>query len=389
MALFVTIVLDGVGVGFLPDAVSYGDEGSNTLSHVCDRCRPHLPNLSRAGLGNILPLNGTPPSSAPSAAFGRMIERSSGKDSTTGHWELAGIVLSRPFPTYPNGFPEDVLSRFSQAIGSEGVLGNVAASGTDIIQKLGDRHIETGWPIVYTSADSVFQIAADKETVPLETLYEWCRIARDEICVDDHAVGRVIARPFVKKDGAFTRVSSERKDFSYLPPSEVLQSRLQDHGVHTISVGKVSDLFGAVGFDESVKTLDNADGIDRTLEVINSAHGDCFIWVNLVDFDQEFGHRNNPQGFAQALEDFDASLPKIRQALPEGSALCITADHGNDPTFPGTDHTREYAPVLYFAAGMEGRDIGTRQSFADHAATVCDYFGIPVVGEGTSFHHRL
>jgi phosphopentomutase len=373
--LFVTIVLDGVGVGSQPDAADYGDAGSHTLGHVCASERPHLPNLASMGLGLIEPLSGVETVESPNSSWGRMQERSAGKDSTTGHWELAGLHLREPFPTYPAGFPDDLISRFLQETGVFGVLGNEVASGTDILDKLGEEHVLTGLPIVYTSADSVFQVAAHVDRVPLEVLYAWCQTCRDTVCTGEHAVGRVIARPFTGPIGAFTRLSDKRKDFALPPWEPALQQRLQKRGVRTVSVGKVSDLFAGVGFDETHKTGRNERGLSILIERIRAWDGSpTFVWVNLIDFDQEYGHRNDPHGFALSLEEFDRALPAIQAALPPGAALLITADHGNDPTYPGTDHTREFVPIL-FQDGRAGRNLGIRTSFADHAATVLDWFG--------------
>ncbi|RMH49432.1 MAG: phosphopentomutase [Bacteroidetes bacterium] len=388
-SLFVTIVLDGVGIGAQPDADRYGDAGSNTLGHVCAVARPHLPHLTALGLGHIAPLAGVPAVPTPQAHFGRMQEVSAGKDSTTGHWELAGLHLTRPFPTYPEGFPDDLIRSFLEATGCPGVLGNRPASGTAIIAELGARHLETGYPIVYTSADSVFQIAAHKDVIPLDELYRLCAVTRERVCVGEHAVGRVIARPFVGTPGAFERVSGERKDFALPPPRPPLQERLRRHGVHTVAVGKIGDLFAGVGFDALHKTRTNAEGLAITLAQIRAAgERPTFLWTNLVDFDQEYGHRNDPAGFAAALEAFDAALPALLAHLPEAACLLITADHGNDPTTPGTDHTREYVPVLLVHGAPPGEPLGTRRTFADHAATVADYFGAPTLPMGTSFLPR-
>ncbi len=387
--LFTTIVLDGVGIGAQPDAAQYGDAGSDTLAHVCAVARPHLPNLARLGLGCIAPLTGIPPVASPTAAYGKMQEVSAGKDSTTGHWELAGLHLNQPFPTYPQGFPEDVVAAFVSKTGCGGILGNKPASGTAIIEEFGAKHQETGFPIVYTSADSVFQIAAHKDTIPLDTLYQWCHIAREEVCVDAHAVGRVIARPFVGTPDAYTRVSGERKDFSLEPPHDPIQSVLQNAGVQTVSVGKIASLFADVGFDRSFATKSNAQGLEETMRQMHrlAAEGTpAFLWTNLVDFDQEFGHRNNPQGFAAALEAFDEILPALLVAVPENGILVITADHGNDPTTPSTDHSREYVPLLVYG-DISPSDLGTRATFADHAASVAAYFKVPFKTSGTSFLH--
>jgi len=384
--LFVTIILDGVGIGEQPDSGAFGDAGSHTLGHICATAHPVLPNLAQLGLGCIAPLEGVPPTTVPLANVGRMREVSAGKDSTTGHWELAGLRLEHPFPTYPDGFPPEVIDAFVTRSGCGGVLGNTAASGTVIIDELGARHQRTGYPIVYTSADSVFQVAAHKDTIPLDELYRICRMARTEVCVGEHAVGRVIARPFVGMPGAYTRVSAERKDFSLRPPW-TLQQALQQHGVRTVSVGKIYSLFDGVGFDEAWPTKSNVQGVAETLRLMHAHRPDdapAFIWVNLVDFDELYGHRNNPDGFARALEAFDQSIPDLLDALPEASRLVITADHGNDPTTPSTDHSREYVPLLVYG-GDAGRDLGIRLSFNDHAATVAAYFGAPFETEGTSF----
>ena len=385
MPLFVTVVLDGVGAGAQPDADRYGDAGSHTLAHVCEVARPHLPHLTRLGLGRIVPLAGVEAVAAPTAAFGRMREVSAGKDSTTGHWELAGLRLDRPFPTYPEGFPDVLLDAFIRATDCGDVLGGRPASGTSIIEALGEKHQQTGFPIVYTSADSVFQIAAHVNVIPPEALYRMCHITRTDVCTGPHAVGRVIARPFDGRPGAYRRLSEKRKDFALPPASPPLQTLLQAHDVRTVAIGKIADLFAGVGFDEVHKTTSNADGIDVTLEAIRTS-GDIptFAWTNLVDFDQEYGHRNDPDGFARALEAFDRRLPELLRALPEGGRLVLTADHGNDPTTPGTDHSREHVPLIVY--GMPPRDLGLRSSFNDHAATVAAYFGLPPgIVPGTPF----
>jgi phosphopentomutase len=318
-----------------------------------------------------------------------MQELSAGKDSTTGHWELAGIRLEAPFPTYPNGFPDDapdsVIQRFLRVTGCRRVLGNRPESGTTIIAEFGAEHLATGAPIVYTSADSVFQVAAHVDRVPLETLYTWCRLAREQVCTGEHAVGRVIARPFTGEPGAFTRLSAKRRDYALAPTAEPVQSALQRSGIRTVCVGKVADLFAGVGFDTVHKTSGNDEGIQETLAAMHAAtaSGPTFIWTNLIDFDQEFGHRNNPEGFAAALEQFDRALPDLLAALPDGGRLLITADHGNDPTTASTDHAREYVPLLY--VGVPPVDLGIRHGFTDHAATVADYFGVPYPVDGQSF----
>ncbi|MEM0961945.1 MAG: phosphopentomutase [Bacteroidota bacterium] len=376
MSLFVTIVLDGAGVGDAPDADAYGDAGSDTLGHVIRRKRPSLPHLTRWGLGTLV--EGLDEVPAPAASWGRMTERAAGKDSTTGHWALAGLVLDTPFPTYPEGFPPDVVSAFCERAGLDGILGNRAASGTAIIADLGEAHQETGRPIVYTSADSVFQIAAHVETIPLDDLYAMCQLARDEVMTGEHAVGRVIARPFEGAPGAYERISKARKDLSLRPHAPTLLDTLQTGGVRTVCVGKIAALFGGAGVDAEIKTAGNADGIDKTLAAIREAAASgepTFIWTNLVDFDELYGHRNDPEGYARALEAFDAALPDLEAALPAGASLLLTADHGNDPTYPGTDHTRERVPVLWYRDGMPGQDLGTHDTFAAHAATVAAHFG--------------
>ncbi len=384
--LFVTIILDGVGIGEQPDSAQFGDAGSHTLGHVCATAHPALPNLAQLGLGCIEPLAGIPAVAAPRANYGRMREVSAGKDSTTGHWELAGIQLEHPLPTYPRGFPPEVIDAFVAKTGCGGVLGNKHASGTAIIDELGETHQRTGHPIIYTSADSVFQVAAHKDTISLDALYQLCQITRDEVCVGRHAVGRVIARPFVGTPGAYTRVSPERRDFSLPPPWSLLQA-LQQHGVRTASVGKIFNLFGGLGFDEHYKTQSNADGIAQTLRLMRAYRpnaGPAFLWINLVDFDELYGHRNDPDGFARALEAFDRAIPDLLDALPEGGRLVLTADHGNDPITPSTDHSREYVPLLV-SGHSAGRNLSTRSSFNDHAASVAAYFGIPFDTDGISF----
>ena len=386
MPLFATIVLDGAGVGDAPDAEAWGDAGADTLGHVVRQERPALPNLERWGLGRLV--DGLGGVAAPAASWGRLTERAAGKDSTTGHWALAGLVLADPFPTYPDGFPPEVVDAFCERAGVDGVLGNRAASGTAVMNELGEEHQRTGRPIVYTSADSVFQVAAHVGTVPLDELYRVCRVARDEVCVGEHAVGRVIARPFAGGAGAYERLSDKRKDLSLPPPRPTLLDALRDAGVRTVCVGKIASLFGGAGVDVEVKTAGNADGVDKTLAAIREAAASdepTFIWTNLVDFDELYGHRNDPAGYARALEAFDAALPALEAALPGNGALLLTADHGNDPTTPGTDHTRERVPVLLHRPGRAARDLGTRETFADHAATVASFFGVDWGGEGTPF----
>ncbi len=376
----VMIVLDSVGAGEAPDAAAYGDAGSNTLGHIAAQTAGFsLPNLARLGLGNILPLDGVPPAAEPAAAFGRLHEVSCGKDTTAGHWELAGTPVTRPLPTYPNGFPPDLIAEFERRIGRK-TLGNVVASGTVIIQELGGRHLRTGYPIVYTSADSVFQIAAHEEVIPLNRLYEMCRIAR-ELLVGEHGVGRVIARPFVGEPGDFQRTSN-RRDFSLLPPAGNVFMRLQQAGIPTVAIGKIHDIFADQNIDFSYPTTGNADGMEKLLSALDK-HPAGFIWANLVDFDMLYGHRNNVAGYAAALQEFDAFLPRLLAKLAPGDLLLITADHGNDPTTPSTDHSREYVPLL--AYGLKpGVDLQIRPTFADVGATVTDYLDAAATLTGTS-----
>jgi phosphopentomutase len=378
----VLIILDGVGIGALPDAGRYGDEGSNTLgnlAHVSGGL--DLPNLERAGLGNIAPLEGVKPQAEPLADFGKMAEASPGKDSTSGHWEIAGLILEKPFPTYPDGFPAEVIEPFEKAIG-RGILGNKAASGTEIIKELGDEHVRTGKPIVYTSADSVFQIAAHVDVIPLEELYRISKIAREQL-TGKNAVGRVIARPFEGPSGAYTR-TPDRKDFSVCPPGPTLMDKMEEKGLRTVSVGKVDHIFAKRGFTDMIHTRSNSEVIARTIE---QAGRDLsgLVFANLVDFDMLWGHRNNTEGFRKGLEQFDEALPRIMDPLRQDDILVITADHGNDPTTPSTDHSREYVPLLVYGKNLRsGVDLGTRRTFADLGATIGTVFGI-ATEHGTSF----
>ncbi len=378
----ILLVLDGVGIGELPDAADYGDEGSNTLVNMAKAVGGlNLPNLQRMGLGNIEQIEGIPPAEKPIACYGKMREVSAGKDTTTGHWEIAGIIREKPFPTYPNGFPPEIIEAFEKAIGRK-VLGNKPASGTAIIEELGEEHLRTGYPIVYTSADSVFQIAAHEEIVPVEQLYEWCRIAR-EILRGEHEVARVIARPFIGTPGNFKR-TARRKDFSVPPPYPTLLDALTEAGLKVVTVGKVDDIFAGRGVTFAVHTSDNRDGMQQ-VETL-TAQGDFdFLWCTLVDFDTVYGHRNNPQGFAQALREFDEWLGNFLPKLREGDLLIITADHGNDPTTPSTDHSREYVPLLIWTPSLrEGKPLGVRQTFADVASTIADWLKVEWHGAGKS-----
>ncbi len=383
----ILIVLDSVGCGDAPDADRYGDEGSNTLSNTAHAVGGlELPHLGQLGLGNITPIQGVPPQDTPLGAYGRLTEGSAGKDTTTGHWELAGIRLSRPFPTYPDGFPTELVARFEQRI-KRGTLGNYPASGTVIIQELGEEHLHTGNPIVYTSADSVFQIAAHEEVVRVSELYNMCQIAR-ELLSGEHAVGRVIARPFTGKPGNFSR-TQRRRDFSLPPPQDTLLDILKAHGHEVIGVGKIEDIFAHRGLTQSSHTLDNMAGVEAILDFM-AAEAEGLIFANLVDFDMLYGHRNNPRGYADALEAFDGRLPQIQAAMRYSDVLMLTADHGNDPTTPSTDHSRERVPILVSGPRVHRNvNLGTRGSFADVAATTAQLLSTTWHGAGESFAQAI
>ncbi len=380
----IVIVLDGVGVGYLPDSSDYGDWGSNTLLHIHEKVGLNLPNLSRLGLSNILPLS-SPDYSI--GAWGKMAEQSAGKDTTTGHWEIAGVILESPFPVYPKGFPQDLLDRFCHAAKLRGVLGNCAASGTEIIERLGDEHVNSGKPIVYTSADSVFQIAAHEEVIPWPRLYEICELAR-EILVGEHNVGRVIARPFLGKEGDYER-TSRRRDFSLLPPQKTILEALLEQRYQTTTIGKIADIFANQGIGQSIPVKGNPACIDATIKAMRT-HRQGLIFTNLVDFDSLYGHRNDPLGFKGALEYFDQRLPELYEALGKEDLLIITADHGNDPTTPSTDHSREYVPLLAYHHKMHSSiDLGVKESFADIAKTIDDNFALGKINNGRSFLWQL
>jgi phosphopentomutase len=372
------IVLDSVGIGEMPDAAAYGDAGSDTLGNIAKRRALHLPNLSRLGLANIRPFQGLTPAAKPLAAYGRCTLASPGKDTTTGHWEMVGIHLPKPFPTYLKGFPAALIESFEYAIGRK-TLGNVAASGTEIIDQLGEEHMRTRRPIVYTSADSVFQIAAHEDVISVPELYQICEIARD-LLQGPLEVGRVIARPFVGTPGHFTRTAN-RHDYAVPPPEGMLLDQLASKGVPVHSVGKIFDVFLGRGIATQVKTKTNADGMARILETVD-AQPDGVIYANLVDFDMLFGHRNDVEGYAKALEEVDAWLPTFQAAMKPGDLAIFTADHGCDPTTPSTDHSREYVPVL--ALGGKSVDLGTRATLADMGQTIAENFGTKIA-VGTSF----
>lgn len=384
------IVLDGVGVGALPDAASYHDEGSNTLSNLSKKVHGiNLPNLQQLGLGNITPIEGVPPEKNCIGNFGKAIEVSAGKDSTTGHWEIMGVVNEYPFPTYPNGFPDEVIDAFIERTGCKGVLGNKAASGTEIINELGEEHLKTHYPIIYTSADSIFQIAAHEDILPLDELYKMCEIARNKILVGKHRVGRIIARPFIgKKNGSFER-TGHRKDFSVDPPSETILDILKKEGFSVAGVGKIEDLFNFHGLTKSIHTPHNQEAMDMILSFSNSIENGI-IFANLPDFDTMWGHRNNDRDFAKGLETFDRWLPLLYDTLSEKDIVILTADHGCDPTTKSTDHSREYIPIIVYGKGItHSKDLGIRKTFADIGATIADIFQIPNTGKGTSFWNEI
>jgi phosphopentomutase len=383
MKRVILIVLDSVGMGELPDAVQYGDVGANTLGNIVKQIPSFaLPNMEQYGLWNIDGMEGFGAFKNPKGSFGRLMEKSAGKDTTTGHWEISGLRLSKAFPVYPQGFPSEILEAFEKKIGTK-TVGNIPASGTEIIKNLGEEHVKTGYPIVYTSADSVFQIAAHEGIIPIEKLYEMCNIAR-EILSGEHAVGRVIARPFEGEVGHFKR-TDRRRDFSLKPFGKTMLDHIQDENLLVKAVGKIKDIFGGQGITHAVHTHGNMDGVDKTLDYLKEDFGGL-IFTNLVDFDMTYGHRNDVEGYAKALMEFDARLPEIIGALKADDLLMITADHGCDPTYPGTDHTREYVPLIVVGDGVkQGINIGTRETFADLAGTILEYLGIQKSVAGESF----
>ena len=375
------IVLDGAGIGAMPDAPAWGDAGSDTFGHICESRQLQLPNLRSLGLGNIRPLAGIARIENPRGCYGKCALRSNGKDTTTGHWEMAGIILERAFPTYPNGFPQSVLDEFIAKTGVPGILGNIPASGTEIIKELGEEHVQTRKPIVYTSADSVFQIAAHEEVIPLDRLYEICEIARD-ILHGEHEVGRVIARPFLGQPGSFYRTEN-RHDYAVPPPRENLLPLLSGNGLDVVSIGKIASIYDSQGVTQDLTAKNNEQSIDQTIRALkDETRG--LIFSNLVDFDMLYGHRRDTEGYARALEHFDSRWPEIEDAMREGDLLMITADHGNDPTYRGTDHTREYAPlIVYGKKAQAGVNLGTRSSLADIGRTIADNFRVDLrAGQG-------
>jgi phosphopentomutase len=381
------VVLDGVGAGANPDAHAYGDDGASSLEHCAQAIGGlALPNLGSIGLGNITPILGTPPTGNALGSYGRMAEAGTGKDSTTGHWEMTGVVLHKPLPTYPNGFPGDLVERFEQAIGRK-VIGNKAASGTEIIKELGEEHMRTGRPILYTSADSVFQVAAHQEVIPLEELYHMCQIARDML-TGEHAVGRVIARPFTGTPGNFKR-TEHRRDFSLAPLGTTLLDVLKDSGKEVIGIGKIEDLFAGRGLTKRDHSETNKEGMAATLHWLEWDFTGL-LFVNLVEFDMLWGHRRDSQGYAQALRDVDSWFAQVQQVMQPGDAIFFTADHGVDPTYRGSDHTREHVPLLAYGQPVRaGVNLGVRSTFADLGQTLAQAFEVMPLAAGTSFAHEI
>ncbi len=380
------IVLDSVGMGEMPDAADWGDAGADTLGHICESRAVQLPHFGQLGLGNVRRLAGVPPVDAPRGAYGRCAMRSNGKDTTTGHWEMAGIILDEAFPLYPAGFPADIIDQFIKQTGVPGILGNVPASGTEIIKELGAEHVRTGKPIVYTSGDSVFQIAAHEEVIPLPRLYGICEAARN-LLRGEHEVGRVIARPFLGAPGAFYRTEN-RHDYAVPPPRENLLPTLSEHGLDVVCIGKIASIYDSMGATQDLKAKNNEQGIEQTISALK-ADSRGLIFTNLVDFDMLYGHRRDVEGYARALEHFDARLPEIMSAMRAGDLMIITADHGNDPTYRGTDHTREYVPLLvYGPRARAGVNLGTRASLADIGQTITANFGLRLMA-GESFLSQI
>ncbi|MBA2339551.1 MAG: phosphopentomutase [Pyrinomonadaceae bacterium] len=380
------LVLDSVGIGAMPDAEAWGDAGCDTLGHIAEKYDLRLPNLEAYGLGNIRPLRGVSPAENPRAAYGRCALLSNGKDTTTGHWEIAGIILEQAFPTYPHGFPPDVIESFVRATNIPGVLGNKTASGTEIIKELGAEHVKTGKPIVYTSADSVFQIAAHEDVIPFARLYEICERARD-ILRGEHEVGRVIARPFEGAPGAFQR-TERRHDYAVPPPADNLLVKLATANLDVVTVGKVASVYDGAGVTQDLPAKNNDQSIEQTINALR-ANSRGLVFSNLVDFDMLYGHRRDLEGYARALEHFDERLPEIESALRPRDLLIITADHGNDPAYRGADHTREYTPLLVYGAGAQaGVELGTRRSLSDIGQTIADNFKVRL-SAGESFLRQI
>ena len=381
------MVLDSAGIGAMPDAPEWGDAGADTLGNVLKSRKVSLPNLQKMGLGNIRSLENLPPAENPTGNYGKCALKSNGKDTTTGHWEMAGIILEKAFPTFPQGFPQAVIDEFAAKANVPGVLANIPASGTEIIKQFGEEHIKTGKPIVYTSADSVFQIAAHEGVIPIERQYEICEIAR-EMLDGKHKVGRVIARPFVGETAeTFTRTEN-RHDYAVPPPNENLLPLLKEKNLDVVCIGKIASIYDSVGVTEDLTAKNNDQSIDQTINALR-ADSKGLIFSNLVDFDMLYGHRRDPEGYAKALEHFDARLPEILEAMQEDDLFIITADHGNDPTFPGSDHTREYSPLLVYGKNIkQGVNLGTRDSLADIGQTIAENFSLELK-DGVSFLEEI
>lgn len=385
----ILIVTDSLGVGAMPDAAEYGDAGADTFGHIWQHCgRIDMPNLLRIGWGNMPEVSFHDLAIYdPEANVGKCAEASKGKDTTTGHWEIAGLPTDVPFKTYPNGFPQDFMEAYQKAIGME-CLGNYPASGTEIIEVLGDEHEATGKPIVYTSADSVFQIAMNVDKFGLDTLYHYCEVAR-KMLVGDWACGRVIARPYIINAEGKRERTSDRKDYSVTPPGDTILDMIKNAGKMVYAIGKIHDIFNGKGVVKSVHTTSNMDGIDKTIEAMREDF-EGLIFTNLVDFDAKYGHRRDPEGYARCIEEFDARLPEIMKEMVNDDVLMICADHGNDPTAPGTDHTREYIPIITWGHTLKyGAEIGIRDSFGDIGATICELLRVPFTGVGTSFKKQI
>lgn len=383
----VLIVLDSAGIGEMPDAANWGDAGADTLGHILESRKVHLPNLQKLGLGNIRPLENFSPAENPIGNYGKCTLKSNGKDTTTGHWEMAGIILKKAFPTFPQGFPQRIISEFVEKAQVPGVLANVPASGTEIIKQFGEEHIKTGKPIVYTSADSVFQIAAHEEIIPVERLYEICEIAR-EILDGEDKVGRVIARPFLGETAEDFKRTENRHDYAVPPPSDNLLPMLKDKGLDVVCIGKIASIYDSIGVTEDLTAKNNEQVTNVTIKALGD-ETKGLIFSNLVDFDMLYGHRRDVEGYAKALETFDARLPEIFDAMRDDDLLILTADHGNDPSKEGSDHTREYVPLLtYGKSAKQGVNLGTRQSLSDIGQTIAENFGLELK-DGVSFLENI
>lgn len=382
------IVLDSVGIGEAPDAADFDDIGSDTLGHIARECGGlNMPNMAALGLSNIREIEGVPAADQPRAYYTKMQEASNGKDTMTGHWEIMGLYIDTPFRVFPDGFPDELIQRIEEKTGRK-VIGNKPASGTEIIEELGEEHVKTGALIIYTSADSVLQIAAHEDVVPLKELYEICEFCREITLEDPYMLGRIIARPFIGEVGSFKRTAN-RHDYALKPFGRTTMNEMKDAGLDVIALGKISDIYDGEGITKAVRTVSNMDGMDKMVQTLGeSFKGLSFL--NLVDFDAVYGHRRDPKGYGQALEDYDRRLPEVFEKMTENDLLIITADHGNDPTYKGTDHTREYVPLLVYSPRFaEGKELPLRKTFADIGATVADNFGVKLPEHGTSFLNDL